>query len=96
MAAAPRFSSRRSSFRLPGIRYDPGFLSQEPPKRDLRFKEYDMTVATIAALAPLLGLKRRRLMQRQHPIRLQITTGGAALGKYDVFEKRPEYSPRRG
>jgi hypothetical protein len=43
------------------------------------------------ALAPLLGLKRRRLMHRQHLIRLQITTGGAALEKYDVFEKRPEY-----
>jgi len=55
-----------------------------------------MTVATIAALAPLLGLKRRRLMQRQHLIRLQITTGGAALEKYDVFEKRPEYSPGAG
>ena len=78
----------------PRNRYDPGFLSQEPPRRDLRFKENDMTVATIAVLAPPLGLKRRRL--RQHPIRLQITTGGAALGKYDVFEKRPEYSPRRG
>ena len=53
-----------------------------------------MTVATIAVLAPPLGLKRRRL--RQHLIRLQITTDGAALEKYDVFEKRPEYSPRRG